>query len=244
MLLAEGEGQIKGVSSCLKTSGFKVCLSTPKIQISDYRQLPCEYWELNPDLLEEKPVFLTAEPSLQPRYDDGGPDDGGCDDADNDDGEDDDSHNGDDDDGDDDGAGGGHDDEGDDGDDDSHNGGGGDDDCDDDGAGGGRDDNDVCVVRGNALSFSPLVAVDCGLDANCLGYFEVCPLQLWDGSDWKFSLIRTYSPWEGAAATPTHPPVDTETSHRVMTCPRHQCHWSLDLGLTSLHIYEKQLNGI
>lgn len=29
-------------------------------------QSPCRYWELNPSPLEEQPILLTAEPSLQP----------------------------------------------------------------------------------------------------------------------------------------------------------------------------------
>jgi hypothetical protein len=29
-------------------------------------ELPCGYWGMNPGPLEEQPIFLTAEPSLQP----------------------------------------------------------------------------------------------------------------------------------------------------------------------------------
>ena len=31
-------------------------------------EAPCGFWELNSGPLEEQPVLLTAEPSLQPQY--------------------------------------------------------------------------------------------------------------------------------------------------------------------------------
>ena len=34
--------------------------------VTDRFELPYGFWELNPGLLEEQAVFLTAEPSLQP----------------------------------------------------------------------------------------------------------------------------------------------------------------------------------
>jgi hypothetical protein len=34
--------------------------------ITDGCEPPCGFWELNLGLLEEQPVLLTAEPSLQP----------------------------------------------------------------------------------------------------------------------------------------------------------------------------------
>ena len=36
------------------------------IGVTDSCELPCGFWELNPSPLEEQPVLLTAEPSLQP----------------------------------------------------------------------------------------------------------------------------------------------------------------------------------
>ena len=34
--------------------------------VTNSYQLPHECWELNPELLQEQPVLLTTEPSLQP----------------------------------------------------------------------------------------------------------------------------------------------------------------------------------
>jgi hypothetical protein len=36
--------------------------------VTDSCELPCGCWELNPDPLEEQPVFLSTEPSLQPPH--------------------------------------------------------------------------------------------------------------------------------------------------------------------------------
>ena len=52
-----------------------LCLCTPATQkrasdpSTDGCEPPCVCWELNSGPLEEKPVFLTIEPSLQPRKD-------------------------------------------------------------------------------------------------------------------------------------------------------------------------------
>jgi hypothetical protein len=35
--------------------------------VIDSYVLPCGYWKPNPDSLEEQPVLLTTEPSLQPQ---------------------------------------------------------------------------------------------------------------------------------------------------------------------------------
>jgi hypothetical protein len=35
--------------------------------VTDGCQPPCSFWELNSGLLEERSVFLTAEPNLQPQ---------------------------------------------------------------------------------------------------------------------------------------------------------------------------------
>ena len=35
--------------------------------VTDSYELPCKCWELNPGLLEEQPLLLTTEPSLQPK---------------------------------------------------------------------------------------------------------------------------------------------------------------------------------
>ena len=40
---------------------------SPGTGVSNSCELPCGCWELNPDTLEEPPVLLTAEPSLQPQ---------------------------------------------------------------------------------------------------------------------------------------------------------------------------------
>jgi hypothetical protein len=37
--------------------------------VADGCELPCGSWKLNLDLLEEQPVLLTNEPSLQPYLD-------------------------------------------------------------------------------------------------------------------------------------------------------------------------------
>ena len=42
------------------------CHRSPGTGIRDSCELPCGCWELNPGPLEEQPVLLTAEPSLQP----------------------------------------------------------------------------------------------------------------------------------------------------------------------------------
>jgi hypothetical protein len=42
-------------------------IGSPETRIIDSCELPCGYWELNPGLLEEQPVLLTAETSLQPK---------------------------------------------------------------------------------------------------------------------------------------------------------------------------------
>jgi hypothetical protein len=36
------------------------------LEVTDGCKLPCGYWGLNPGPLEEQPVLLTTEPSLQP----------------------------------------------------------------------------------------------------------------------------------------------------------------------------------
>ena len=41
-------------------------MSVSDIGIKDICELLCVCWELNPDPLEEQPVILTTEPSLQP----------------------------------------------------------------------------------------------------------------------------------------------------------------------------------
>jgi hypothetical protein len=38
----------------------------PSTGVTDSCESPCGCWELNPDPLEEQPLLLTAEPSLQP----------------------------------------------------------------------------------------------------------------------------------------------------------------------------------
>jgi hypothetical protein len=42
-----------------------VCVRTWVELYTDSSELPCEYWGLNSSLLEEQPVHLTTEPSLQ-----------------------------------------------------------------------------------------------------------------------------------------------------------------------------------
>lgn len=37
----------------------------PRTDVADSYELPCRFWELNLQLLKEKPVLLTAELSLQ-----------------------------------------------------------------------------------------------------------------------------------------------------------------------------------
>ncbi|KAL6074356.1 hypothetical protein STEG23_012106, partial [Scotinomys teguina] len=39
---------------------------SPGTGVTDSCELPCGFWDLNPGPLEEQPVLLTAEPSLQP----------------------------------------------------------------------------------------------------------------------------------------------------------------------------------
>jgi hypothetical protein len=39
---------------------------SPETGVTDSCELPCWCWELNLDPLEEQPVLLTTEPSLQP----------------------------------------------------------------------------------------------------------------------------------------------------------------------------------
>jgi hypothetical protein len=41
---------------------------SPRTRVTDSCELPCGCWELNLGLLEEQPVHLTIEPSLQPNY--------------------------------------------------------------------------------------------------------------------------------------------------------------------------------
>ena len=41
-------------------------VSDPGTGVTSTCELPCGCWELNPGPLEEQPVLLTAEPSLQP----------------------------------------------------------------------------------------------------------------------------------------------------------------------------------
>ena len=38
----------------------------PETGVTDRCEMPCGYWALNASPLEEQPVLLTAEPSLQP----------------------------------------------------------------------------------------------------------------------------------------------------------------------------------
>ena len=40
-------------------------IRSPGTGVTDSRELPCGCWELNLDPLEEQPVLLTTEPSLQ-----------------------------------------------------------------------------------------------------------------------------------------------------------------------------------
>lgn len=40
-------------------------VSSPGVPVTDSCELPCGCWELNMDSLEEQPVLLTIEPSLQ-----------------------------------------------------------------------------------------------------------------------------------------------------------------------------------
>ena len=41
-------------------------IRSPGTEVTDGHELPSGCWELNLDPLEEQPVHLTAEPSLQP----------------------------------------------------------------------------------------------------------------------------------------------------------------------------------
>jgi hypothetical protein len=43
-----------------------VCVKVSDIGVTNSCKLPCGCWELNPGPLEEQPVLLTTEPSLQP----------------------------------------------------------------------------------------------------------------------------------------------------------------------------------
>lgn len=46
---------------CMPVEGIRSHRTT----VTDSCELPCRFWELNPDPLEEQPVFSNAEPSLQ-----------------------------------------------------------------------------------------------------------------------------------------------------------------------------------
>ena len=43
----------------------EVDVKSSETGVTDSCELPCEYWELKTDPLEDQPVFLTAEPFLQ-----------------------------------------------------------------------------------------------------------------------------------------------------------------------------------
>lgn len=51
---------------CLK--GPEECVGSFETGVKDRCETLCECWELNPDCLEEQPVLLTAETSLQAPY--------------------------------------------------------------------------------------------------------------------------------------------------------------------------------
>ena len=44
----------------------EVGVRSPVTGVPDGSELPCGYWELDPGPLEEQPMLLTTEPSLQP----------------------------------------------------------------------------------------------------------------------------------------------------------------------------------
>ena len=44
--------------------GQKRSSDSPETRVMDGYELPCGYWELNSDPLEEQAVLLTTEPSL------------------------------------------------------------------------------------------------------------------------------------------------------------------------------------
>ena len=44
-----------------------VCVRVSDLEVTDSCELSCGFWDLNLGPLEEQPVLLTTEPSLQPR---------------------------------------------------------------------------------------------------------------------------------------------------------------------------------
>ena len=58
--------------SCALLLCLHTCLCegvrSPGTGVTDRCEVPCGCWELNPGSLQEQPVLLTAEPSLQPLY--------------------------------------------------------------------------------------------------------------------------------------------------------------------------------
>ena len=62
------------LSDCVSVYNVHVChpqrleegVRSVSISIIDGCELPCGCWDLNPGLLEEQPVLLTSEPTLQP----------------------------------------------------------------------------------------------------------------------------------------------------------------------------------
>jgi hypothetical protein len=55
---------------CIGVLPACVCegVKCPGTGATDSCELPCGYWELNLDPLEEHPVLLTTKPSLQPPF--------------------------------------------------------------------------------------------------------------------------------------------------------------------------------
>ena len=45
---------------------LRVCERVSNLGVTAHCELPCDWWDLNLGPLEEQPVLLTAEPSLQP----------------------------------------------------------------------------------------------------------------------------------------------------------------------------------